>query len=104
MTNVVIVDLESEHTKITKAAFYQHDFGVKVRLVNTHDLPLRIEFCNYGDKKIKHNEMYTGADVSIPEDILKDGRDVQIFVALKEPDFYKTLLEIDLRVIRRPTR
>ena len=91
MNNLVTVDLESEHTKSIKAVYFQHDFGVKVRLVNTHDLPLLIEFCNYGDRKMKHEVMFTGADVEIPEDILMDGRDVWIFVSVSEPDFIKTL-------------
>ena len=70
------MDLESEHTKSIKAVYYQHDFGVKVRLVNTHDLPLLIEFANVGDSKIKHDEQYSCDDVEIPEDILVDGRNV----------------------------
>lgn len=104
MNNLVTVDLESEHTKSIKAVYYQHDFGVKVRLINTHDLSLLIEFCNYGDKKIQHETMFTGADVSIPEDILKDGRDVWLFVSVKTPDYVRTLKEVIVRVIRRPWR
>lgn len=104
MNDLVIVDLASEHTKSIKAVYYQHDFGVKVRLVNTHDLPLLIEFCNYGDKKIQHETMFTGADVAIPEDILMDGRDVWLFVSLKEVNYFKTMKEVIVRVIRRPSR
>ena len=104
--NLVIIDcnLVTTNSTITKAVQYQFDYGVVFRLENAPDCPLLIEFCNLGDKKIQHDEPFTGADIEIPRDLLQDGRDVQIFVSVNETDYFKTLFEIDLRVIRRPTR
>lgn len=104
MNNLVTVNLETVSGVIRKSAFYQYDYGIKLRLENTPDCSLLVEFCNYGDKEIKHEVLFTGDDIEIPRNLLQDGRDVQIFVSVNETDYFKTLLEIDLRVIRRPTR
>ena len=104
MNNLVTVNLETVSGVIRRSTFYQYDYGIKLRLENAPDCPLLIEFCNLGDKKIQHDEPFTGADIEIPRDLLQDGRDIQIFVSLQETNYFKTLFEIVLRVIRRPTR
>lgn len=104
MNDLVIVDLATESKIVRKAVNYQFDYGIKLRLLNAPDCSLLVEFCNYGDSRIQHDEPYCGDDIQIPKYLLQDGRDVQIFVSLHETDYFKTLLEIDLRVLRRPTR
>ena len=104
MNNLVTVNLASENGVIRKSVFYQYDYGIRLRLENAPDCPLLVEFCNLNDKMIQYDEPFTGADIEIPRDLLRDGRDVQIFVSLNETNYFKTLFEIDLRVIRRPTR
>ena len=104
MNNLITVNLASEGGVIRRSTFYQYDYGIKLRLENAPDCPLLVEFCNLNDKKIQYDEPFTGDDIEIPRDLLRDGRDVQIFVSANETDCFKTLFEIDLRVIRRPTR
>ena len=104
MNDLVIVDLATESRTVRKAVNYQFDYGIKLRLLNAPDCSLLVEFCNYGDSRIQHDEPYCGDDILIPTDLLRDGRDVQIFVSLNETNYFMTLLEIDLRVIRRPSR
>lgn len=103
MNNVITVDLASGHQVIRKSTYYQHDFGLKLRLENAPDCPLLVEFCNLNDKKIQHDEPYTGADIEIPRDLLQKG-DLWIFVSVQGPDFFRTLKEVIVRVIRRPSR
>lgn len=104
MNNLVTVNLASEGGVIRKSAYYQYDYGIKLRLENAPDCSLLVEFCNYGDKEIKHDEPYTGHDIDIPTDLLQDGRDLWIFVSVNETDYFKTLKEIIVKVNRRPSR
>ena len=104
MNNVITVDLASGHQVIRKSTFYQYDYGLKLRLENAPDVPsLLIELANVGDTKIQHDEPYTGADIEIPRDLLQKG-DLWIFVSVQGADFFKTLFEIIVKVIGRPSR
>lgn len=102
--NNLVVNLASEGGVIRKSVFYQYDYGIKLRLENTPDCSLLVEFCNYGDKEIKHDEPYTGDDIDIPIDLLQDGRDLWIFISVNGTGYAKTLKEIIVKVIGRPRR
>lgn len=104
MNNLVTVNLASEGGVIRKSVFYQYDYGIKLRLENTPDCSLLVEFCNYGDKEIKHDELFTGDDILIPTDLLLDGRDLWIFISATGTGYSKTLKEIIVKVNRRPWR
>ena len=104
MNNMLTVNLASESGVIRKSVFYQYDYGIKLRLENTPDCPLLVEICNYGDKKIKHDALFTGDDILIPTDLLHDGRDLWIFISVNGAGYSKTLKEIIVKVNRRPSR
>ena len=86
--------------------FYQYDRGLKVRLINVpevRDYSIDIEMCNAGDAVIKHTVQYSGEDVEIPEDLLLNGRNVQIYLFIRGNGWGKTILEVDMIVSRRPS-
>ena len=103
MNNVITVNLASGHQVIRKSTYYQYDYGLKLRLENAPDVPLLIELANVGDQKIQHDEPYTGADIEIPRDLLQKG-DLWIFVSVQGADYFRTLFEIIVKVIGRPSR
>lgn len=104
MDNMITINLASESGVIRKSAYYQYDFGLMLRLENTPDCSLLVEFCNYGDKEIKHEVLFTGDDIEIPTDLLLDGRDLWIFISATGTGYSKTLKEIIVKVNRRPSR
>lgn len=107
MNDIVLLDLASKNRTIFTSAYYQHDKGLKIRLLNVpdfHTLLLQIELCNVGDKKIKYTLPYLGEDVEIPEDLLTSGRNILIYLYVKGEDWGKTIFEVVLNVTRRPSR
>ena len=104
--NIIEIDMSTDKREILISAFYQYDRGLKVRLINVpeiRDYSIRIEMCNSGDTVIDHYVTYSGEDVEIPEELLLDGRNVQIFLFAKGEDWGKTFLEVDVRICRRPS-
>lgn len=104
MTNIIEVDLNTEERDISIAAPYQYDYGLMLRLNNAPSCPLLVEMCNYGDKKIKHDCQYSGEDIEIPDDLLRDGRDLRCYISVSEDDYFRTLFVINVMITKRPSR
>lgn len=104
MNNLLTVNLASEGGVIRKSAYFQFDYGLRLRLENAPDCSLLVEFANVGDSKIKHDEQYSGNDIMIPSELLQDGRDLWIFISANGPGYSKTLKETIVKVNRRPSR
>ena len=105
--NIIEVDLSTVKSDVFITAFYQYDRGLKLRLVNVpenDDLSLWVDMCNSGDAVIKHDVLYSGEDVEIPRDLLQDGRNVQLWLYVKGPDYGKTILKIEVKITLRPSR
>lgn len=105
--NIVEIDLSTNERTLSIFANYQYDRGIKARLTNVPDLQdcsLILEMCNSGDKIIKHTVTYSGEDVLIPENLLSDGKDILIYLFVKGDNWGKTVLEVTLRINRRPSR
>lgn len=107
MDSVIYIDMATERRSIKKSAYYQYDKGLKVRLINVpdcSDYSLQIEMCNAGDSVIKYCFPYSGNDTEIPKELLLNGRNIQIYIFAKGSDWGKTILDIALSIIRRPSR
>ena len=106
-SNIIEIDLRIEKREILVSTCYQYDQGLLIRLVNVpehNDYDLRLEMCNSGDAVIKHVVPYSGEDVEIPEDLLTNGRTIQIYVFALGEDWGRTILIVDLNVSLRPSR
>lgn len=106
MNNIIEIDFATDSRSIRKSAYFQYDRGLKVRLINVpenRDYQILIEMCNAGDQVINHSFLFTGEDTEIPQELLTDGRDVQIYLFIKGDNWGKTVLDIALRIIRRPS-
>ena len=107
MNDIVEIDLDAKSRSIFASAYYQFDRGLKIRLLNVpdcRDYSLHVEMCNVGDKVIKSDVLYNGNDVEIPEALLRDGREIMIYIFVKGEGWGKTALEITLSILRRPSR
>lgn len=104
MDNIVIVDTASSARTIS--AHFQYDRGLKLRFLNIPDSQecrFEIELCNVGDSAITHTIPFSGDDVTIPTELLSDGRDIQLFIFARGENWGKTVFDIILRIIRRPS-
>lgn len=106
MDNISEIDTATDERSIFKTAFFQYDRGLKVRLLNVpvdRDYRLNLEMCNSGDSEIKHIAPYTGDDIEIEQDLLTDGRNVQLYLFAVGDNWGKTVLDVMLRINRRPS-
>ena len=107
MNNIIEIDLSTNKRALSFSTPYQHDHGLFIRLKNAPESPdyqLMVEMCNKGDERVKYYPTYTGDDVEVPSDLLNDGRDLQCYISAFASDFFKTLIQIDVKIIRRPSR
>ena len=107
MNNIIEIDLSTNKRALSFSTPYQHDYGLFIRLKNAPESPdyqLMVEMCNKGDKQIQYDPTYSGDDIEVPSDLLNDGRDLQCYISAFAADFFKTLIQIDIKLIRRPSR
>ena len=84
-TDIITIDLQTNRTTILIKACCQYDEGLKIRLANVpehNDFIFKVEMCNAGDPVIKYTIDYSGQDIEIPEDLLTDGRNIQVFLVV----------------------
>lgn len=108
MDNIIEIDLSTTKRSLNLSAQYQYDYGLILRLRNAPECPpgcqLLVEMCNIGDKQIQNDFTYSGDDIAVPDDLLNDGRDLQLYICADGTDFFKTLLVINVKILRRPSR
>ena len=106
ISNIIAVDMETATSKIIVSAIYQYDRGLKLRLLNapeSDEFTLWVEMCNSGDAVINNTVQYTGDDVELPEELLLNGRDVEIYLFIKGDGWGKTIMMINVRIDLRPS-
>lgn len=105
MYRLIVPDVFEKNTDyIILEKLTQYDQGICVQFSGELPEEYRLEECLTGDKVTQTCERVESGVFKISDDLLKDGRDVQLYLFMVGDKWGRTVLSLRIPIERRPAR